>query len=163
MKYVSRYPELAWQYILFEHNEDDVPKAIELAKELGMDIYFKLDWSGNFKPKNEKKLKELTGLGAFNRTDYMDITGKSYLVNQICRQMIFQPVINYDGRLLGCCRVMNEDWGVNVFTDGLLEALNSPRYKEAILALLEKDGMSASDTPCGRCKHMKNKGITLEL
>ncbi len=162
-RYGSEYPKLSWQYILFEHNEDDVSLAKKMAYELGMDIYFKLDWGNSFVSRNKQKLKEETGLECFNREDYKNTTGNSYLADFICRQLMFSPVINYDGRLLGCCKVINEDWKTNVFEEGLQNAVNSEKYRSGILALLEKDTEPEADSPCGKCKSKKAKGFCLDI
>lgn len=61
-------------------------------------------------------------------------TGKNYM--NLCRQLWEFPVINWDGRLLGCCNVYNKDFGVNVFDVGLKEALNSTEYANAKQMLL---------------------------
>ena len=153
-KFGSKYPILRWQYVLFEHNENEVGRAKELAASLGMDIAFKLDWTRKeWVPKDRNKLEELTGMKQFNRIEYEKSTGNPYLVNSICRRMIFQPQINYDGRLLGCCTVRHSDWQQNVFEAGLLPAINSKGYKDAILVLLGKEELQREDTPCAKCAH----------
>ena len=77
------------------------------------------------------------------------------------RKLMVSPVINYDGRLLGCCKVINEDWKINVFEEGLQNAVNSEKYRNGILALLEKDTEPEADSPCGKCKNKKAKGFCL--
>ena len=151
--YHSYLPHLTWQYVLFQHNESDVEKAIAMAKERGMEIRFKLDWDTNakFQPKDPEKLTELTGLHLFSASTYREEQNEKYMQSNICQGMLFQPQINYDGRLLGCCGVYQYDWSINVFETGLYPAVNSRAYKDAICMLL--GGALADDpsTPCGGC------------
>ena len=44
-----RLPYLAWQYLAFEHNRHEIPRALELAREIGVDEFrisrpFAVDW-----------------------------------------------------------------------------------------------------------------------
>jgi MoaA/NifB/PqqE/SkfB family radical SAM enzyme len=43
-KYRSKTPRLSWQFVIFGHNQHEVEKARIMAKELGMNIEFKLSW-----------------------------------------------------------------------------------------------------------------------
>jgi len=61
LKYKSKYPELFWQYVLMEHNENDVINAKKIAKMLGMPISFKLTWDNGYIPKNVEMLKKKRG------------------------------------------------------------------------------------------------------
>jgi hypothetical protein len=138
-KYNSMLPTLTWQFILMNNNEDEAEKAAEMASSLNMDILYKVDWSGKYKPKNPNKITELTG-ETFDEKWHITY----------CQQMIFSPQINWDGRLLGCCVVFKSDWKVNVFSNGLEAALNSPNYRRMIYTLLG-DNTSDEVTPCSDC------------
>lgn len=152
----SEYPKLTWQFILMQHNQYEAEKASEMAKELNMDIRFKLNWAKEeFVPYDSDKLCEVTGLNYFTRTDYNAHNEKNYYVSSICKQMLFSPQINWDGRLLGCCTVFKNDWGVNVFKEGLEWALNSEQYRNAIIGLAGGNKDVAYNSPCGRCSKYK--------
>ena len=43
-RYGSKYPKLAWQFVIFGHNQHEIDKARQMAKELNMDIEFKMSW-----------------------------------------------------------------------------------------------------------------------
>ena len=43
-KYRSSYPAVRWQYVAFGHNEHEIDKARQMAKELNMSFYLKLSW-----------------------------------------------------------------------------------------------------------------------
>ena len=138
-KYNSMLPTLTWQFILMNNNEDEAEKAAEMASSLNMDVLYKVDWSGKYKPKDPNKITELTG---------ENFDGKWHIT--YCQQMIFSPQINWDGRLLGCCVVFKSDWKVNVFSNGLEAVLNSPNYRRMIYTLLG-DNTSDEVTPCSDC------------
>ncbi len=77
-----------------------------------------------------------------NREEFID--------NNICSQMIFEPQINWDGRLLGCCTTFQADWKLNVFKYGLVNCLNSDFYRQGIYNLLG-DFKDDQNNPCNWC------------
>ncbi len=162
-KYNSEYPILQWQYVLMQHNECDVEKATIMAKQLGIkNMFFKFDCiKDEFVPKDRAKLEKITGMKYFSRKEYNKDHYKIYF-NDMCEQAIFMPQINWDGRLLGCCMIWREDYGINVFEEGLVNALNSERYLEMIFHLLgiEQKDVQLDRIPCVRCEigcyNMKN-------
>jgi hypothetical protein len=76
-----------------------------------------------------------------------------------CRQLYNSPQINWDGRLLGCCAVFLDDFGVNVFeaSSDLSAAMNSKNYQYALLMLQGKFFPLMRDLriPCQSCGHYK--------
>ncbi len=153
-KYHSQYPVLQWQYVLMQHNECDVEKASVMAKELGMNLYYKYECvHGRFEPEDREKLERITGLNCFSVEEYNGNHESTY-GTEMCFGTIFYPQINYDGRLLGCCMLWNEDFGINVFEEGLVDALNSEKYLKMIRILLgiEQDYKSTEDIPCLHCQ-----------
>ncbi|MCI9596426.1 MAG: radical SAM protein [Firmicutes bacterium] len=152
-KYNSKYPILQWQYILMPHNECDVEKASIMAKELGMNIFYKYECvQGKFDPQDRSKLERITGLKYFSLEEYNAHHDRVY-GSEFCYETIFSPRINFDGRLLGCCMIWNEDFGINVFEEGLVSALNSERYLKMIQLLLgiERSREQLGDIPCFHC------------
>ena len=121
-------PLMNWKYILMNHNEGDIEKAIKMAEKLNCKMYFTEDWRG-YTPKNPDKVSKLTG------RDYLRKFNPKF-DETFCLQMIRNPQVNWDGSLLGCCMTFRLDWKKNVFEDGLIESLNSDYYKHAIYKLL---------------------------
>jgi hypothetical protein len=126
-KYKSKFPETVWQYIVRENTEDDVINAKKQARQLGMGVHFKLTWEQEYKPQKIEMLRAETGLFTQNFPSHAKL-GIYYV---ICHQLFESPQINWDGRLLGCCRVHKSDFGVNVFEVGLEAALNTEQYTYA--------------------------------
>lgn len=149
-KYGTSYPELIWQYILMEHNEFEAGVAKRIAQDLGIKIFYKLDWEGRFEPKDPERLEKVTGFNIFNRKSWQEHYGKKY-TSDMCRQLLLAPQINYDGRLLGCCGVYLNDWNVNVFEKGLKKSLNCGNYFSALLDFMKGDYNQQLDSICQDC------------
>lgn len=151
-KYSSPYPKLIWQYIIMESTENDIEKAKAMAKELDMTIKFRLTWDYSFRPKNPEKIKESTGLEYVTRSEYDGHHEKKCMTG--CLQFFTRPQINWDGRLLGCKCIYQEDFGLNVFEQSIRSVMNDEKIvsaKELIKGKTEnlKDKF---DYPCKHCK-----------
>jgi MoaA/NifB/PqqE/SkfB family radical SAM enzyme len=149
-RYQSRFPLLTWQFVVFGHNEHELPAAREFARELGMAFYGKLSWDSQVSPiRDEEVVKRELGLDAATREVFREKHGVGYL-DEICTQMWNAPQINWDGQVLGCCRNHWGDFGSNALTDGLLQSINSERMRYARRMLL---GQAAArpDVPCTTC------------
>ena len=68
-----------------------------------------------------------------------------------CYQFNHSPQINFNGDFLGCCTLVTENFGVNVFEVGLLEAMNSDKILRAKLMLSDFSVEPMEDIPCTRC------------
>jgi hypothetical protein len=136
-----------------QHNEEDVIKAKKIAKELKMRIYFTLPWDDYITQNRDMLIKE-TGLKYLSNKELFEAKKKHY-VN--CYILWKSPQINWDGRLLGCCSVFNDDFGVNVFEVGLKNAINSENYKYAKKMLMGKVAIpkNAKNIPCIDCEEYK--------
>ncbi len=149
-KYGSSYPELMWQYIVFGHNEKEIPNAKKLAQSLDVEIYFKLNWDESFSPiEDESFVKEAAGLKYTSRSEFLEKEKQEYTRNS-CLELWSRPTINWDGKLLGCCKLYKDDFGVNVFKDGLFNALNSEKYVYC-KRMIANAAAKRDDVPCGRC------------
>lgn len=159
-KYNSVSPRLIYKSILFTHNEHEIEKTIDLAKELECTVKFWPPWKKEqFIPKNPQKVFELTGIDVRNESEpifYYDY----------CLQMIKSPQINWDGRVLGCCVNYLKDWNSNIFDDGLVSAINTEKYRNAICRFLGKEFIMGEDQCTLYCNDYNNfisKGTYVEL
>lgn len=145
----SGFPLLTWQFIVFGHNEHEIEAARALAAKLGMSFRPKISWDDDFSPVRDPKLVQLqTGLPASRKAHYQ-ATGTEYM-RGICYQLWTAPVLNWDGRLMGCCRNFWGEFGGNVFTTGLTAGLAASKIPAARQALMGKTEMDAS-APCATC------------
>ncbi len=154
-RYGSKYPKLTWQFVVFGHNEHEIPRARALAQELGMELRVKLSWGGtylgeDFSPVRNREAvrKEISG-GVADRTEYETRFGVRYGQRRTCAQMWTDPQINWDGRVLGCCVNHWGDYG-NAFRDGLAETCGGERMSYA-RAMLMGEAPARADIPCTTC------------
>jgi MoaA/NifB/PqqE/SkfB family radical SAM enzyme len=158
--YKSEYPLLSWQFVVFGHNEHEIPAARQLAGELNMRFYVKLSWDDQFSPIRDREyVKKEAQLDAVTRNEYKQTHGIDYM-QKICSQLWERPQINWDGKVLGCCRNFWGDFGGNAFKEGALRSLNNEKIVYARRMLFGKTP-PRDDIPCSTCEiylDMKARG-----
>ena len=163
-RYRSPFPELAWKFIVFGHNEHEIPVAREMARELNMAFYTRLNWDPSFSPvRDPEAVRAATGMSAASRDEYKALHGQSY-DDYACHQLWDDPQINWDGKVLGCCINYWSDFGGNAFRDGLTASLNTEQIVYA-RAMLRGHAPPREDIPCTRCglyEGMRERGQWLE-
>lgn len=148
-RYHTELPRLKWQYIMFKHNGHEAEAAKAMADALGMKIQFKKSWNSDA-PKSDLPAESCQSVQEKKMARAPELLNSS-----TCRQMLFEPQVNFDGRLLGCCFIYKSDWGKNIFKDGFLESINSRDYRNAVKMLLGKSpDPAATGTPCASCANM---------
>jgi MoaA/NifB/PqqE/SkfB family radical SAM enzyme len=169
--YKSEFPVLQWQFILSKASQHEVIKAKEMAKELNMMMHFKPTWGedeGNYVSRaglkegfeNPELLKKQTGMECLTRKEYYAVYKRDWCQQYfVCQKLWRAPQINWDGRLLGCQEIIDQDFGVNVFKIGLKRALNSKNFVYAKKMLQGKlpPSVDSSHIPCVNCIHYKNR------
>jgi hypothetical protein len=143
-KYDSEFPRLNWQYILMETNDfaDEITQAQQMAKTLGMTIFFRQAW-GNYVSKNLPKLQQEGYDTTWNQSHH-----------SACLQLWNEPQINWDGRFFGCCINYWKAFEVdNVFETGLEKCLNSESVKNSEEMLM--GGGKFNNSPCCTCDFYK--------
>jgi Radical SAM superfamily len=144
----SPYPVLI---VIFGHNEHEIPLARRVARELGMTFRTKLSWDPDFSPVRDKqKVRQESGVGAATREEYREREGVD-LMQGICHQLWDQPQVNWDGKLLGCCRNFWGDFGGNAFRDGLAACLGNEKIAHA-RRVLRGQTSARDDIPCTTCE-----------
>ncbi len=117
-KHRSDLPRMRWQYILFGHNQHEVGEARALAAELGMDFVIKLSWDEDFSPiQDAESARQQLGIDHIRRSEQLADTGQDYM-QDTCLQLWNFPQINWDGKILGCCRNYWGDFGGGRSTRG---------------------------------------------
>ena len=130
----STRPQLFWQFVIFGHNEHELPAARRLAAELGMGFRAKLSWNGRYSPVRDPEfVRRETGLEAFTHAEFAKKTGGRYFLG--CRDLWAGPQVNWDGRLLGCCVNFWGDFG-NAFAQDLETCTGGAAYQNAKRVLL---------------------------
>ena len=139
-EYGTPYPRLTWQFIVFSHNRHELEAARRLAKQLRMRFVAKLNWNGDGSGDAAPR----------SRSAYRARYGVEY-TRGICHQLWVMPQVNWDGRILGCCRNFWGEFGGNAFTDGVLAVSNSERINYARGMLLGVNP-PREDVPCSTCE-----------
>ena len=147
-RYSMETPKLIFQFIVFAHNIHQMRQAAALAKILNMKILFKLNmYPEPLTAEEEARIREV--LGYATREEFMEQHGR-YYVRDLCYQMWNYSQINWDGRLLGCCRNLESAYVDNVFETGLVDAVNCERMESA-RRTLTGSAPPAPDLPCVGC------------
>ena len=158
-QYKSSLPLLRWVFIAFGHNEHEIEAARRLATELGMEFYVKLSWDADFSPVlDADAVRKASGTGSATREEFRERHGRDYLEG-ICGQLWHSPQINWDGKVLGCCRNFWGEFGGNAFSDGVHAAVNSERMQYARRMLIG-EAPAREDIPCTRCELYRGRAST---
>jgi MoaA/NifB/PqqE/SkfB family radical SAM enzyme len=181
-RYRSPFPELLWKFIVFGHNEHELPVAREMARELDMEFYPQLNYerlalrfapgagddigdiNPNFSPvRNPEAVRAATGMSAASRDEYEALHGQT-IFERFCHHLWDDPQINWDGKVLGCCVNYWGDFGGNAFRDGLRASVNTEQIVYA-RAMLRGHAPPREDIPCTQCEHyewMRKRGQWLD-
>ena len=158
-RYSSPFPELIWKFVIFGHNEHELPVAREMARELGMKFLPAFNYDSNYSPVRDlEAVRAATGTGAATKDEYEPYS------ESFCHQLWDDPQINWDGKVLGCCINLWGDFGGNAFRDGLRASLNTEQIVYAREMLLGH-ARPREDIPCTTCseyRKMRKRGRWLD-
>ncbi len=144
-KYRSHWPVLRWQFVIFEHNHHEREKAKLMARRLKAIFFSKPCWDED---------QQEGDLHLYHGVKEKRPHRQPLLL--FCSQFWYQPQINWDGKLLGCCVNHFKDFG-NVFNHGLDHLMRSNAYKRTKNILLGKE-VPGNDSPCFFCPIYKKLG-----
>lgn len=154
-KYNSVYPRLRWQFIIFGHNEHEIPAAKAMARRLNMKFVPKLNADPSYSPVRDADfVRRETGLKSVTRDELIE-TGEVYMADKMCSQLWNAVQINADGRILGCCMNYKSDLGGNAF-ENFLDAMNSEKIVYA-RAMVSDEAPPRDDIPCTTCSVYENR------
>jgi MoaA/NifB/PqqE/SkfB family radical SAM enzyme len=149
--YKSTSPKLVWQFVVFGHNEHEIPVAREMAAALRMEFRPKLTWDVKFSPiRDADFVRAQTSWQSVTREEHNQ-THEEIFGGPICHQLWDAPQINWDGKVMGCCRNFWGDFGGNAFTDGLSDSINNEQMNYA-RAMLSGQKPPRDDIPCTTCE-----------
>jgi hypothetical protein len=151
-EYNTEFPRLIWQFIIFGHNEKELPVAREMAKKLNMRFSPILNYfDPSYSPVKDREFirKEIKYASC---REYENMNKSLYVFP--CQQLWFSPQISPDGEMLGCCdnnsRLAMFTFG-NVFRSGLKKPLRSEKFIYTKKMLLGKKSLR-EDTLCFSCE-----------
>ena len=158
-KYNSMYPLMTYKMVVFGHNEHEIPLVIEKAKKLNMDYKFDNNWIINYSPiQNVELAKKLTKRKFLGGDNHIENMINYYKTKQniwfYCADLFMRPIINFDGELFAC-PCCERHFGINVFEQGMMKALNNIELIK-IRELLLSGCTDASGTYCEGCCVFEN-------
>ena len=112
----SSTPVVHLQFIIFKHNESEIDKARQLARDLGVDrmslktaqVYTEEE-ATTFLPENQEYSRYRYD------TDALTMNGK---ITNSCRHLWFSTVINWDGAVSPCCFDKDVHYGLGNVLNG---------------------------------------------
>ncbi len=153
--YHSEYPKLDWQFVVFGHNEHELPLAKEMARSLNMSFSPKMSWDSQYSPiRNRALVMQHTGWPAVTREEFQGKIGSEYM-RGVCYALWISPHINWNGKVLGCCWNSWAEFGGQAFEDGYLSVVNSESISQArnmLLGAIEP----VEGLPCTSCQLFKS-------
>lgn len=149
-RYNSEYPKLSWQFVIFGHNEQDLPKVKELCLKYNMAFNPKLNYS-QFSPVKDKEfVRRESGLGVADRDEYRLKHNHEYKAP--CYHCFSSPQINWNGDILGCS--VNKWRSLGNVKDGSLTQWTESEGFKALVKLLFEGRDTSIDLPCKHCPNL---------
>ena len=160
-KYHSEYPRLSWQFVIFGHNEHELPLVKKLCEKYNMAFNPKLNYS-TFSPVIDKEfVRKESGLGVADRQEYKELHKKEYKIP--CYHCFSSPQINWNGDILGCS--VNKWKTLGSITNKSIEEWTNSEIFRTLVRVLFEGTECPPELPCLYCsnyqKILKNT-LTLE-
>jgi len=129
-------PHVIWQFLVMKHNEHEIPKAKEIAKDLRVDKLMFLPIHTDmgrelFEDDETKTEKYEEWLPRNEKYNIYNMRAKTRKMRpKICSFLWVQMVVNWNGSVSPCCSVYEEelDFG-NIFDSGIKTVWNNTLYR----------------------------------
>ena len=147
------YTRLILLFHVFKHNEHEVEKIKELAKDLGVELRI-----NRMRTDMGKEIFEKVEASIERDKDWIPLNSEHCAFDlerkkrrMTCKYLWKTAVINWDGAVLPCCAVYGERYAFgNVFEDPFASIWNNEKYRLARQEVLNK--IDKSPTICHTCK-----------
>jgi len=140
----SKTPKIHLQFIVMKHNEHEIPKIKELAKQLQVD-FLALKKVGIMDPSMKDKIKEY--LPSDRYAKYTK-EAKIKTNRNMCNMIYEETIVNWDGSVVPCCYDMHNSFVCgNLLKEPFSKIWNNSRYvnfRRAILKNKSKIPMCAN-------------------
>jgi radical SAM protein with 4Fe4S-binding SPASM domain len=160
----SPTPKILLQFVVFKHNEADIPNIQKLAERLGLELFLRqgaLGGEGHSPPlsRNVELAKQWLSQNKAYRKQYDQFSEKPYLSEGACPYLWKMLTVNWDGSVFPCCWVYDEEhiFG-NILEQPFEEIWNNECFRSARLLFSRryssflKSGFKFQETICSRCK-----------
>jgi MoaA/NifB/PqqE/SkfB family radical SAM enzyme len=136
-------PRLVWLFVVFRHNESELPKARDMARRLGISFEAK---PGTARPGDG--LQECSP--GFDRRELSPAQTDS----DYCSALWLGPAIHADGSVLPCCIASDERFSFgNVFAEPFSGIWNNRKYRAARRSVCGLPADPGVEIPCTACPH----------
>lgn len=151
-------PYIEIQFIVMQHNEHEIEAIKELSQSLGVDGLF----IERLRPDMRQELFNTDAYSIEKFKDWLPRDSKYSLFDyssktrkdrqRICNYLWTSAVINWDGSIVPCCSVYEQqyDFG-NFFVEGFRQVWNGPKYQMARILIGKRKFNSADDVVCRQC------------
>jgi radical SAM protein with 4Fe4S-binding SPASM domain len=142
----SSTPHIHWQFLVFKHNEHEIEKARQMAKEIGVDSigftapFCSPEWISSINEYNNYIVKD----------DSVDFKKE----NRMCEWPWDGITVNANGSVSPCCSVEDEkdDFG-NIFKTPFWLLWNGRKYRAARYYIRDRQNPT-KDNVCNICDHI---------
>ncbi|MFQ5697275.1 MAG: radical SAM/SPASM domain-containing protein [Myxococcota bacterium] len=151
----NTFTRVVWLFHVFHHNEHEVDRARELARELGVELQLnraRTDMGKEiFETVDEALERDGHWLPQEDALCAYDRTAKHAQRAPICHLPWRDAAIHWDGSVLACCSVYSERYAYgNIHERDFDEIWNGELYREARREILGRS--PTRDTICKTCK-----------
>ena len=150
----SKTPRLEWQYIVMKHNEHEIPRAEQLAREWGVDRFRLLGVGLPFEDLTDLNLAEqwISDDPDYRGYHPEKILERGYLYDEPCFYLYRTIVVNPDGGVAPCCALYHDkfDFG-DVNQNSLREIWNNSKYQSSRSLFSTKPMAGYETTVCEGC------------
>jgi len=159
----NNYTKYIWLFHVFSHNEHEIKKAKEMAKEIGIKLNInkmRTDMGKEvFETPEEAIKRDSQWLPENPEYNIFNVDNNTVSKNFRCNLLWKETVINWDGSVMPCCFIYSEKFAFGNFTKkGFKEVWNNENYVTARKAVRNKKDES---TPPPDSKEFKEKGCTV--
>ncbi len=161
----SDRPRTILQFIVFKHNEHEVPAIKELATELGVDdvevFGGDIGGEGHTPYTGRAETREMAEKWLSRNPEhrgYWDYFSEDgYLNPSHCWFLWRAAIVNWDGSVSPCCNVYREsdDFG-NIMEQPFRQIWNNTQFRSARALFASGNGAQGTRTVCSTCKYFRS-------
>ncbi len=148
-------PHFIWRFIVFRHNQHEVPLVEPMAREIGVEteiVRMRTDMAKEITESVRASIeRDQEWIPTESTYSAYDLDRKRRKQPTVCWRPWTETAINWDGSVSPCCAVWNkdEDYG-NINQQSFIQIWNNEQYVAARQAILGRK--DAPETICSTCK-----------
>lgn len=152
---LAKDSSIVWNFLVFRHNEHEVEKAREMAKETGVDFrigFMRTSMKDEILKSHKEAIEQdknwIPDNPEYSAYDKINYTTKKII--KTCRKPWQEISINWNGLVFPCCAVYGEKYNFgDTRKDSIKNIWNNPKFISARKEILNK---CPATTICGVCR-----------